>query len=59
MSLEKDVRRHLATQPLGLGGRVCQTLTAKVPHITFPGGRYLRSPLLVLGMLWHKLKELT
>ncbi|MGV8916766.1 MAG: NAD(P)/FAD-dependent oxidoreductase [Pseudomonas sp.] len=33
-------------------------LFAKVPHITFPGGRCLRSPLLALGMLWHRLKEL-
>ncbi|WP_419737249.1 NAD(P)/FAD-dependent oxidoreductase [Pseudomonas sp. COR18] len=33
-------------------------LFARVPHITFPGGRYLRSPLLALGMLWHRLKEL-
>ncbi|SDG36617.1 NAD(P)/FAD-dependent oxidoreductase [Phytopseudomonas seleniipraecipitans] len=33
-------------------------LFAKVPHLTFPGGRYLRSPLLALGMLWHRLKEL-
>ncbi|MEB0205045.1 FAD-binding oxidoreductase [Pseudomonas sp. CCC3.1] len=33
-------------------------LFAKVPHITFPGGKYLRSPLLALGMLWHRLKEL-
>lgn len=31
---------------------------AKVPHITFPGGQHLRSPLLALGMLWHRLKEL-
>ena len=31
---------------------------AKVPHITFPGGKYLRSPLLALGMLWHRLQEL-
>lgn len=30
----------------------------KVPHITFPGGKHLRSPLLALGMLWHRLKEL-
>nr|WP_192938602.1 hypothetical protein [Pseudomonas putida] len=28
-------------------------------HITFPGGKHLRSPLLALGMLWHRLKELT
>jgi len=33
-------------------------LFAKVPHITVPGGKYLRSPLLALGMLWHRLKEL-
>jgi glycine/D-amino acid oxidase-like deaminating enzyme len=32
-------------------------LFAKVPHMTFPGGKYLRSPLLALGMLWHRLKE--
>ncbi|OQR35650.1 FAD-dependent oxidoreductase [Pseudomonas sp. Bc-h] len=33
-------------------------LFAKVPHMTFPGGKHLRSPLLALGMLWHRLKEL-
>ncbi|ANY90659.1 MULTISPECIES: NAD(P)/FAD-dependent oxidoreductase [Pseudomonas] len=33
-------------------------LFAQVPHITFPGGKLLRSPLLALGMLWHRLKEL-
>ncbi len=33
-------------------------LFARVPHMTFPGGKYLRSPLLALGMLWHRLKEL-
>jgi len=26
--------------------------------MTFPGGKYLRSPLLAMGMLWHRLKEL-
>lgn len=30
---------------------------AKVPHITFPGGKLLRSPLLALGMLWYRLRE--
>lgn len=34
-------------------------LFSKVPHITFPGGKLLRSPLLALGMLWHRLKELS
>ncbi|HTN31658.1 MAG TPA: FAD-binding oxidoreductase [Pseudomonas sp.] len=33
-------------------------LFAKVPHMTFPGGPHLRSPLLALGMLWYRLKEL-
>jgi len=33
-------------------------LFARVPHLTFPGGRLLRSPLLALGMLWHRLREL-
>lgn len=33
-------------------------LFAKVPHVTFPGGKHLRSPLLALGMLWHRMKEL-
>ena len=32
-------------------------LFASVPHITFPGGKLLRSPLLALGMLWYRLKE--
>jgi len=25
--------------------------------MTFPGGKALRSPLLALGMLWHRLRE--
>ena len=33
-------------------------LFARVPHITFPGGERFRSPLLALGMLWQRLKEL-
>ena len=32
-------------------------LFAKVPHMTFPGGKHFRSPLLALGMGWHRLKE--
>ncbi|PWB32659.1 FAD-dependent oxidoreductase [Pseudomonas sp. SDI] len=53
---------HLAGRLLGeaisgeQGGRF--DLFAQVPHITFPGGKHLRSPLLALGMLWHRLKEL-
>ncbi|QXI28403.1 NAD(P)/FAD-dependent oxidoreductase [Pseudomonas vanderleydeniana] len=53
---------HLAGQLLGeaISGQHSNgfDLFARVPHITFPGGRYLRSPLLALGMLWHRLKEL-
>ncbi|WP_460358226.1 MULTISPECIES: NAD(P)/FAD-dependent oxidoreductase [unclassified Pseudomonas] len=29
-----------------------------VPHMTFPGGPALRSPLLALGMLWYRLREI-
>lgn len=33
-------------------------LFARVAHRPFPGGRYLRAPLLALGMLWYRLREL-
>ena len=33
-------------------------LFARVPHLTFPGGRLFRSQFLALGMLWHRLREL-
>lgn len=33
-------------------------LFASVPHMTFPGGPALRSPLLALGMLWHRMKDI-
>lgn len=32
-------------------------LFARVPHMTFPGGQLLRSPLLALGMAWYRLRE--
>ncbi|NMH65706.1 NAD(P)/FAD-dependent oxidoreductase [Shewanella salipaludis] len=31
---------------------------ARVQHMTFPGGPALRSPMLALGMLYHKFREL-
>lgn len=31
---------------------------SRVPHMTFPGGPALRSPLLALGMFWYRLREL-
>ncbi|MBA6130154.1 FAD-dependent oxidoreductase, partial [Pseudomonas juntendi] len=53
---------HLAARLLGeaISGQESGRfdLFNKVPHITFPGGKHLRSPLLALGMLWHRLKEL-
>ncbi|PXB83566.1 FAD-dependent oxidoreductase, partial [Pseudomonas aeruginosa] len=52
---------HLAGQLLAeaIGGQQSDgfDLFAKVPHITFPGGKLLRSPLLALGMAWYRLKE--
>ncbi|MDO2133211.1 FAD-binding oxidoreductase, partial [Escherichia coli] len=52
---------HLAGQLLAeaIGGMPSDgfDLFAKVPHITFPGGKLLRSPLLALGMAWYRLKE--
>lgn len=52
---------HLAGRLLGeaISGQLSQgfDLFARIPHRTFPGGRRLRSPLLALGMLWHRLRE--
>ncbi|WP_330214063.1 NAD(P)/FAD-dependent oxidoreductase [Pseudomonas sp. Z18(2022)] len=31
---------------------------SQVPHMTFPGGKALRSPLLALGMLWYRVQEM-
>ncbi|HBO1619577.1 Gamma-glutamylputrescine oxidoreductase [Pseudomonas aeruginosa] len=33
-------------------------LFAAVPHRAFPGGRRFRTPLLALGMMWYRLKEM-
>lgn len=32
-------------------------LMASLPHRAFPGGRWLRHPLLVAGMLWYALRD--
>lgn len=29
----------------------------RLPHTTFPGGRWLRTPTLVLAMLWYRLRD--
>ncbi|WP_371368001.1 NAD(P)/FAD-dependent oxidoreductase [Pseudomonas sp. QL9] len=33
-------------------------LFSAVPHLTFPGGKRLRSPLLALGMAWYRMREI-
>ena len=30
---------------------------ARIPHYPFPGGRALRTPLLVAAMAWYKLRD--
>ena len=30
----------------------------RIHHRPFPGGKYLRSPILATGMLWYRLKDL-
>ena len=32
-------------------------LLARIPHHDFPGGKLLRTPALVLGMLWYRLRD--
>ncbi|MGA7595664.1 MAG: FAD-binding oxidoreductase, partial [Gallionella sp.] len=32
-------------------------LIARIPHHEFPGGKLLRMPALVLGMLWYRLRD--
>jgi len=33
-------------------------LMARIPHHDFPGGKLLRTPALVLGMAWYRLRDL-
>jgi gamma-glutamylputrescine oxidase len=52
----------------GLAGRVVAEamcgdaarfdLFARLRHRPFPGGPYLRTPALVLGMAWYRLRDL-
>lgn len=32
-------------------------LMARIPHHDFPGGKLLRTPALVLGMMWYRLRD--
>ena len=49
---------RLVAQAISLEQSLGFDLFARVPHMTFPGGKHLRSPLLALGMLWYRLKEI-
>lgn len=48
--------RVIAEAIAGQAGRF--DLFAKLPHSAFPGGRLLRTPMLVLAMTWIRLREL-
>lgn len=41
-----------------LGDSEILDVFARVPHVAFPGGRRLRTPLLVLGMLYYRMRDL-
>jgi len=46
----------LAAEAIG-GQAERMDLVAGIPHHDFPGGKLLRTPALVLGMLWYQLKD--
>ncbi|NIF30247.1 FAD-binding oxidoreductase [Pantoea sp. Tr-811] len=48
---------RLLAESIALGQSQGLDVFSAVPHLTFPGGKALRSPLLALGMLWYRLKE--
>ncbi|WP_394241390.1 NAD(P)/FAD-dependent oxidoreductase [Halopseudomonas laoshanensis] len=52
---------HLAAKLLGaaISGQASSgfELFDRVPHMTFPGGKHLRAPLLAMGMMWEQIKE--
>ncbi|MDD0974996.1 NAD(P)/FAD-dependent oxidoreductase [Pseudomonas fontis] len=47
----------LLAEGIALGQSKGLDVFSAVPHLTFPGGKALRSPLLALGMLWYRLRE--
>ena len=47
--------RILAEAIRGQAGRL--DAFARIPHRDFPGGRLLRTPLLVAAMAWFKLRD--
>jgi len=48
--------RLMAEAVAGIDGRF--DLFARIPHTPFPGGQRLRTPALVLAMLWFRLRDL-
>ena len=49
---------RLLAEAIHAGGSRGLDIFSQVPHMTFPGGKALRSPLLALGMLWYRLREM-
>ncbi|MGM0561317.1 MAG: NAD(P)/FAD-dependent oxidoreductase [Pseudomonadota bacterium] len=56
VSLSAIAGRVLAEAIAGQAGRF--DVFARLPHQTFPGGSYLRTPALALAMLWYRLRDL-
>lgn len=55
VALSQLAGRLLAEAVAGAAGRF--DVFAGIPHTAFPGGRWLRHPLLVAGMLWYSLRD--
>lgn len=47
----------LLAEGISVGQSTGLDVFSAVPHLTFPGGKLLRSPLLALGMLWYRMRE--
>jgi gamma-glutamylputrescine oxidase len=56
MSRAPDFGRLAAEAIAGQAERF--DLFGRLPHRVFPGGRAFRTPALVLGMLWYRLRDL-
>jgi gamma-glutamylputrescine oxidase len=55
VALAQLAGRLLAEAVVGSAGRF--DVLASIPHRRFPGGRWLRQPLLVAAMLWYTLRD--
>ena len=54
--LDVDICKAIAAAMLGDASRF--DVFARLRHRPFPGGRRLRTPALVLGMAWYRLRDL-